>query len=555
MRIRPFALLMNVAALFVAVSMFSCKGGDDAIDNGGGTDTPTHENLSFDFEDIDVDHTRFDIDIIPKNKAQEYIVFLSEKKHFIANHIDTRDELLEDDYLYLSELAENYGMGVREFLTKIGWLLSGDKLDYGAVNLYPDTEYVVYCYGVEFDGEYYEAVTEISYVEIRTTTPKMVDVNFDVKSKIDGNTVSIAINPWDYKGYYYSYIVPETDSFFIYEGMEVGKEYIEHYRNRAFDEFNELINDLGTAPKDFCHSGKTSVEQRLEPNTKYQIVLFAVSNDQVPLLCSVPQPLHFETFNVAMSDLVVNIDVTDIHPYYAELTLTPSNNDEKYCGVFLSRDQVPPHEDEYEQMLAIIEYYQPSIFTGVKSERLMPLMPNSDYTVLAFGIDNNIPTTKLFRYDFTSGHADPGKINVESIDLVKLFDAEEIVALNSSYAKVLSECECVAVVQMKTSAPTDKVYFWWFEQWMKVEYSDEAFLEEFLLYDPSNNPELMDMYYSTNEEDKFFFAGIAEDEDGNMSPIYYGESFTLSKSQCAPAEEFFQYVEGTRSSDYVIIGR
>ena len=39
-----------------------------------------------------------DIDIIPKNKAQEYIVFLSEKKHFIANHIDTRDELLEDDY-------------------------------------------------------------------------------------------------------------------------------------------------------------------------------------------------------------------------------------------------------------------------------------------------------------------------------------------------------------------------------------------------------------------------------------------------------------------------
>ena len=120
---------------------------------------------------------------------------------------------------------------------------------------------------------------------------------------------------------------------------------------------------------------------------------------------------------------------------------------------------------------------------------------------------------------------------------------------------MLSECECVAVVQMKTSAPTDKVYFWWFEQWMKVEYSDEAFLEEFLLYDPSNNPELMDMYYSANEEDKFFFAGIAEDEYGNMSPIYYGESFTLSKSQCAPAEEFFQYVEGTRSSDYVIIGR
>lgn len=555
MKIKTFTLFLNAVMVLVTVSLFGCNnynGGDEPTNE---PNTPTHQNISFDFEGIVANHTKLQVDILPKDKEQEYVVFLSEKKHFIANHIDTRDELMEDDYLYFSGLAEYYGMGLREFLTKIGWLVTGDKLGYGAINLYPDTEYVVYCYGVEFDGEFYEATTEVSYVEIKTTAPQMKDVNFEVKTEVMGNVVSIDVNSTNYDGLYYSYIVSDSDRYFIYEGMEVSSEYVEHYRNRAFGEFNELVETLGTSPKDFCHKGAATIKKRLEPNTKYQIVLFAVSEDRVPLLCSVPQPVYFETSSVTMSDLVVDIAVTDINPYYAEMTLTPSNLDEEYACVFISREQVPPYEDEYEQMLFIIENYQPAIISGVYSERLMPLMPNTDYCVLVFGIENGLPTTKLFRSDFTSAHADQGAIAIEDIKIVKQFDAQEIIALDSDYADALSECECVAVVEMITSAPTDKVYFWWYESWMKIEYSEEAFLEDLLLYDPTPNPTLMNMYYSLYDDDTFFFAGIAEDENGNMSPLYMGDTFILSKDDCAPAEEFFQYVEGTRSSNYVIVAR
>jgi hypothetical protein len=45
---------------------------------------------------------------------------------------------------------------------------------------------------------------------------------------------------------------------------------------------------------------------------------------------------------------------------------------------------------------------------------------------------------------------------------------------------------------------------------------------------------------------------MAEDEDGNLSTIYYGESFTLSKDQCDPAEEFFQYVNTSSATTFVI---
>ena len=60
------------------------------------------------------------------------------------------------------------------------------------------------------------------------------------------------------------------------------------------------------------------------------------------------------------------------------------------------------------------------------------------------------------------------------------------------------------------------------------------------------------MYYSLDSFDTFFFAGIAEDENGNLSPIYYGEPFTLSKDQCDPAGEFFQDVNTSSATTFVI---
>ena len=554
MNIKTLTSLRNFAMLVATIVMFSCDIPVD--DNQGGKDRePQHQNLSFDFTGTIANHTQLKTNILPKDKEQEYIVLLSEKKHFILNRIDTREELLEDDYNYITGVAKQYGVSVRDFLSAMGWLNTGDKEDYQAINLYPNTEYVVYCYGVVFDGDSYEAVTEVNYIEIKTTAPAMMDVAFEIKDSVKGNAVSLTIDPKEYTGLYYSYIIPDTYTYYIHPDMELTEEYINHYRNRAFLDFNELINNQGIPANEFCHSGVTVIKQTMEPNTGYQIVVFALTDNQLPLLCSVPTAHSFATKDVLFSDLVINISVTDITPYTAELTLTPSNNNEEYATVFLSRSQVPTNGSEYEQMVAIIDNYYPAIFKGSWSEQLMPLMPNTEYSVIAFGVKDNKPTTHIFRYDFTSAHAAEGKVSVESIYLVKLFDAQEIIALDSSYGNALSECECVAVVEIKTSAPAANAYFWWYEEWMNIEYSDEAFLEDLLMYEPSDNPSIMDMYYSMSEDDRFLFAGVAEDEDGNLSPLYYSEPFTLSKEQCNPAEEFFQYVEGTRSQSCVIIGR
>ena len=518
---------------------------------------PPHEPVKpkpFAFENKQIKHTELSLDIAPEDKELEYVVLFAEKKHFIANGIDTREELLADDLAMLRQYADYYGITIREFLEGMKWITKGDKEGYKVTNLYPATEYVVYCYGVSVEGENYEATTEVYYEVITTTAPKLQDIDFDIKANIVGNSVAITITPNDYNGLYYSYIVPDTNNYYLPEGAPFNSDYLAHYRNTTWATFNELINNQGIAAEHFCHSGEVTINDRLNPNANYMVICFAVSEDQTPILCSEPSIAYFATQESNKSDLKIEIKVEDITQYNAMLTVTPSKRGEDYACVFLAASQLPPLESEYEQMMFIIENFDPAIFSGPFSEALTPLMPSTEYVVVAFGIENNLPTTDMFAYRFTSLEAGTSEVYIESIEIVKLFDVEEIIALDKSYTSILAECECVAIVEAKTNIPTDKLRFWWYEEWMRVEYSEEAFLEDLLMYDYANNPEMMDMYYSMSDQDRFLFAGIAEDENGNMSEIFYTEPFLMSKDMCDPAEEFFSYV-GSASTTAVIFRR
>lgn len=518
---------------------------------------PPHEPVKpkpFAFENKQIKHTELSLDIAPEDKELEYVVLFAEKKHFIANGIDTREELLADDLAMLRQYADYYGITIREFLEGMKWITKGDKEGYKVTNLYPATEYVVYCYGVNVEGENYEATTEVYYEVITTTAPKLQDIDFDIKANIVGNSVAITITPNDYNGLYYSYIVPDTNNYYLPEGAPFNADYLAHYRNTTWATFNELINNQGIAAEQFCHSGEVTINDRLNPNANYMVICFAVSEDQTPILCSEPSVAYFTTQESNKSDLKIEIKVEDITQYNAMLTVTPSKRGEDYACVFLAASQLPPLESEYEQMMFIIENFDPAIFSGPFSEALTPLMPGTEYVVVAFGIENNLPTTDMFSYRFSSLEAGTSEVYIESIEIVKLFDVEEIIALDKSYTSILAECECVAIVEAKTNIPTDKLRFWWYEEWMRVEYSEEAFLEDLLMYDYANNPEMMDMYYSMSDQDRFLFAGIAEDESGNMSEIFYTEPFLMSKDMCDPAEEFFSYV-GSASTTAVMFRR
>ena len=484
------------------------------------------------------------VSISSDDPDMEYIVLLAQKKHFIINGIDTERKLLEDDFYYIKSLAEQYNTSIRDLLEQMKWLCKGDREGYSAMGLYPDTDYVVYCYGVEFTDEGFEATTEVCYDIIKTAGPVAKEVSFDIDCTVDGNLVDISFDPNGYDGYYYYYLVPSTSREYVAEDETMDQTHVEMFSNMTFDRFNQWLNVNGTPVEEFCIKGEHFHSERVEPNADYMVVAFAVSDDTTPLLCSTPSVSYFTSGDFAKSSLTFDIEVTDITPYSANLNLRPSNNNDTYTCIFIAMSQMPLVDSDYQLMKALVGGFQPSEFTGpIKNEYLGPLMPDTEYVVLAFGIDGNMPTTDLYQVSFTSEAAVMGTTQITDIKLVKLFDKEEIVALDPSYSRKLGDCECVAIVEATTNEPCDKLYFWWYEEWMKCGYTEEAFLEDLLMYPYASNPEIMDMYYSMDDGDLFFFGGIAEDKDGNLGDIYYGDDFLLSKEMVSPAEEFFQYVE------------
>ncbi len=512
----------------------------------------TTEGL-FKFSDERASQRALSLNIECQDPEMEYVVFLAQKKYFILNNIDSDKKLFDDDLFYVQDLAEQYNMTIRDFLSQMKWLVKGTMDGYTATSLYPDTEYIVYCYGVEFTDDGFEATSEVEYTIIKTAGPIVQDVTFDIDCTVNGNLVDIDINPNGYEGYYYYYVVPETWREYVAEGETIDSTYIEMYSNITFDNFNKWLNVDAKAVEEFCSKGRIVFEERVEPNANYMVVAFAVSEDTTPLLSSTPSVKYFTSKDFAKSSLKLDIDVTGITPYEAHLNVRPSNNNETYTCIFIAASQVPLVDNDYQLMKALADGFAPSEFTGpIKNEYLGPLMPNTEYVVFAFGIDGNMPTTDLYQVRFTSEESVAGTTQITDIKLLKLFDADEIIALDSSYRKKLGDCECVAIVEATTNEPCDKLYFWWYEEWMKQEYTEEAFLEDLLMYDPANNPEIMDMYYSMDSEDIFFFAGIAADKDDNLGDIYYGNGFLLSKDMVSPAEEFFQYVESPSASTFML---
>ena len=531
-KMRKFTLLLSIATLAMTLLAMSCEQQNEQPKPEQPQDT------NFIFGNCITTNTSFTLDIVPQNKDWEYILLLSGVDYFKNNNIDNEQQLFEDDYLYFTELAEKYTeyeLTMRELLLATGFLTSGEKIGYECVNLYPDTTYCLYCYAVEFDGDYYSPITPISSTIITTSAPELKEVTFETNTTVNGNIATLNIAPQNYSGYYYHYTVAADDDSYVAQGEELDEATIAIYRNRAMREFNQYINNEGKAKESFCHKGNVVIEERLQPNTSYMTLIFAVSDDALPIMSSMPQREYFETGDTKFSDLVLNIEINDIGAYSAQLHITPSTEDEYAC-VMLAANQLPQIDDEVELMNVLIDQFMPATFVGELDEALTPLMPQTEYVVLAFGIDETLPTSHLFEKRFTTAAQETGETYIEDIRVTKIFDVAEIAAIEPKYAPLVEEAQCLVLVEAVTNRPCDSVYFFWYESWMMYEYSKEAFVEDLLLYKPTPSPTLMTLWYSPDE---YFFAGMAEDENGNFSDVYFGEPVPILYEDRSPAEEFF----------------
>lgn len=537
-------LLLAICAIMGLSLMTACESPQPVLTPQPTPNETPSITTDFKFDNIRVMDVGFVLNILPEDKDMEYIIFVDTKSYFTSNNITEQQRLISDDRDYFESQAMQFGMGLHDFLSKAGWLKSGDFMDLKGTSLTPDTEYVVYCYGVRFEGDSYEAITDVNYTIVRTTTPAMFDIEFDVECKTTGNVVEFSIDPGKYNGHYYAYCFTNLQSEYIEPGKAISDEQIATLRNKAYRDFQNYIDNEEMTPEEFCMKGKTTFTQRLQPMEYYMIAVFAVNEDNIPLLCSVPTLAYFETDEMYLAETNITLEVSNITNYSADLVITPEDINMPYVAtLILAEDFDEMPEDEIERMQLIINLWDYSILRGVWMEQMRPLIAGKEYVIVAFGIDNKMPSTHLFYERYRAKEKADIDLEISDIVIRKVFDAEEIVALDDSYTPILEECQCMVLTEAICNLPCDKFYYWWYWEDERYAYSDEAYLEDFLLYEPTGAYQLMGLWYGN----EYFFAGVVEDDQENLSDIYFGEPFTVSREDCSPAEEFFDYV--ARSSN------
>ena len=136
------------------------------------------------------------LSIEPKDKEMTYWYQLQMKKDMP----ETDEEILASDIEYLEYIADYYGTPLGQLLADN--LLKGD-LEWRYQYLEPNTEYVLYMYGMNTNGE---ALTAVNKLTFKTTKVLPLDCTFDilVGDNVTANSFSITIIPSDDTvGYYY----------------------------------------------------------------------------------------------------------------------------------------------------------------------------------------------------------------------------------------------------------------------------------------------------------------------------------------------------------------
>ena len=151
-----------------------------AVNNGT---TPPGPQESIELTITDLTYNTVSYSAVPSDKQMPYIVNLSSKAYIDYYGLDSDEALFQDDMDYFAYLGENYGYSLQEVLAIL--CETGDS-DSTFDDLDPETEYVLYAYGMNAD---YSLATPV--VRITFTTPA---------APAGGNAYEAMLGDWIFKG-------------------------------------------------------------------------------------------------------------------------------------------------------------------------------------------------------------------------------------------------------------------------------------------------------------------------------------------------------------------
>ena len=362
--------------------------------------------LTFEMEICDIKTTSCSSKLYPSDKQTPYIVYMAEKDYILGSQISTEEELFRDDYANFTSWAESAGAtNLKKFMEQYEIYYTGDSY-IGWTGMVPDREYVIYAYAIEFneDGTDYTLASAVTHEVVILPTHIFSDIEFDVNITVDGPKATYEFEPINWDGKYYIDIYAEGDYMYVAEGSTPDDAYCKQVANNWIGMINIYMQSGYSAEQLIdlmCLQGPDSYSEVRLSNTKYCMVFYGIEMvDGLPQVTTKPYIAHFQTEKVEASDMVIDIKVENCYVRVADVTITPSTNEEPYVATFLKKSDVP-YNDGNEIINWLLNFdLSGNTYRGTIKSNIVGLEPDTEYIALAFGYYGGVVTTELFRHDF-----------------------------------------------------------------------------------------------------------------------------------------------------------
>ena len=357
-------------------------------------------NSDLQIEIFDITTSSMRVRITPSDDGMGFVVLTSTMEEMAGFEDD--DVLFEDAMNYFRSMASAYQMTLAQVLEQ--FIETGVYEDTFS-GLDSDTEYCVFAFGVNIDGE---RLTPIARASATTKAVNMVDLtlSLDVNTKFENNTSSVEVKvvPSDTQIPYY-YLLLDQFSYDIYgKGMP---EAVEGYMKYILNYYTYQGIDAATLYKMYSNYGVQTFRNELEPKTNYWAAAFAWDS-----LCNIASEVFWEEFKApgVESDNKISLQVKEVGNTTARVVVSVSNDDPYYVGVEPAW-RVAGMDDEY-LMWSMVDFYDIASMTvtGNTDRVFSDLAPDTEYVAIAFGFEGGSYSTALSKVTFrTSSAGDPSQ--------------------------------------------------------------------------------------------------------------------------------------------------
>ena len=325
------------------------------------------------------------------------------------DEMESDEQIFQEDLSYYSLEAQNQGISLSDYLSTILNKGSFQNLKYKGLD--PNSEYVIYVYGLNAEGE---RTTEIYSVAAVTQPPYEGPITLDVQITEENNIMDVTVTP-SHDGVYYYWNLMDRETYDAYASVH-GDDPVKVFQAYVEWDIQDLIDYeyLTTRAEYFeWYSDINQVNSQFECMALTDYIVFACQWDESCIFTGEPTYVWHTSADVAPSDNVITVyvgDDVDQSSFFVDIKTT--NNDPYVMmaepSVFMegmNEDQIYAHLLEDYGAFGL-NYY---VFEGDVAGRMTGLQPDTEYTLVVFGFKAGKKTTSMQTFNVKTLSAGPAE--------------------------------------------------------------------------------------------------------------------------------------------------